>query len=538
MSDPLASVLGATGPGPPAASRPVVPVADPAQVVVPVADPAQVVVPVAGVAEAAGVVAQTGGGSVLTPVSVVVGAVTIALLLAVSAFFSSSEIAVFSLERHQLSVLLEAGGDVDPRARVLQRLREDPHRLLVTILVGNNVVNIAMASIASVLLAATLSPGAAVVATTLGVSALVLVFGEITPKSYGVANAERLALRVAGPLSTAERLLLPLVVVFDAVSRGLNRFTGGGSDIERPYVTREEIEALLKTGERIGAIDEAEHEMVEGVFDLGSTTAREVMVPRVDLVAVDAEAPLETVIEVCATNRLTRVPVYQGTLDHVVGIADIRDAERARREGRSLDEVLLPTLQVPEGREIDDLLAEMQRERVTMVIVRDEFGETEGILTVEDILEEIVGEIFEVGEERLIRPTTDGLVVRGEVTVGEVNDVLGVDLTTEGEFETVAGLINAELGRIGDVGDRVVVDDVALDVERVDGHRIRRVRVRPEFEGEDGAADGEDDRREATDATDGHAGAGADDGGAATGDAGSVDGDGETRDGGPTRDDR
>ncbi|WP_380679644.1 hemolysin family protein [Salinigranum sp. GCM10025319] len=425
-------------------------------------------------------------GDVLSSTTVAAGVVTIVLLLAVSAFFSSSEIAVFSLERHQLSALLETD-DGDPRAEVLQRLREDPHRLLVTILVGNNVVNIAMASIASVLLAAVLSPEVAVVATTIGMSALVLVFGEISPKSYGVANAERLALRVAGPLTTIERLLFPLVYVFDVVSRGLNRFTGGGSDIERPYVTREEIEALLKTGERIGAIAETEHEMVEGVFDLGSTTAREVMVPRVNLVAVDVETPLDEVVEVCATNRLTRVPVYQGTLDHVVGIADIRDAERALREGKTLDDILLPVLQVPEGREIDDLLAEMQAERVTMVIVRDEFGETEGILTVEDILEEIVGEIFEVGEERLIRPTVDGLLVKGEVTVGEINDVLGTDLPTEGEFETVAGLINAELGRIGDVGDSVVVAGVSLDVQRVDGHRITRVRVRPIVDsGQDG----------------------------------------------------
>jgi CBS domain containing-hemolysin-like protein len=438
-------------------------------------------------------------GTFLTGTTVALGVVSIAVLLVLSAFFSGSEIAIFSLERHQLSALLETE-DSDPRAQVLQRLREDPHRLLVTILVGNNLVNIAMASIASVLLAATLSPEVAIVATTLGMSALVLVFGEITPKSYGVANAERLALRVAGPITTIERLLFPLVFVFDTISRGLNRFTGGDQSIERPYVTREEIEALLKTGERVGAIAEAEHEMVEGVFELGSTTAREVMVPRVNLVAVDVETPLDEVIEVCATNRLTRVPVYQGTLDHVVGIADIRDAERARREGRALDDVLLPTLQVPEGREIDDLLAEMQAERVTMVIVRDEFGETEGILTVEDILEEIVGEIFEVGEERFIRPTTDGLVVKGEVTVGEVNDVLGTDLPTEGEFETVAGLINAELGRIGDVGDRVVVDDVALDVERIDGHRIRRVRVRQGVDaatdpaGDQGDRDGPGDR--------------------------------------------
>jgi CBS domain containing-hemolysin-like protein len=245
----------------------------------------------------------------------------------------------------------------------------------------------------------------------------------------------------------------------------------------------------LRTGEAAGTIAEAEREMVQGVFELGDTVAREVMVPRVDVVGVEADAPLEEVLRVCAENRLTRVPVYEGTLDHVVGIADIRDVERAVQQGLALDEVLLPTLQVPDSRDIDDLLAEMQERRITMSIVRDEFGETEGIVTVEDILEEIVGEIFEVGEERFVRPTSDGIMVKGEVTLGEVNDVLDVDLPRDGEFETVAGLINDTLGRIGDVGDDIEVNGVRLTVEGVDGHRIRRVRVRP-LEA-DGEADGE-----------------------------------------------
>jgi CBS domain containing-hemolysin-like protein len=366
--------------------------------------------------------------------------------------------------------------------------------LLVTILVGNNVVNIAMASLVSALAAAAYGTAAGALVATALMSVLVLVIGEITPKSYGVANAESLALRVARPLAAVQTVLWPVVFLFDGVSGLLNRVTGGDRGIETPYVTREELEALLRTGELTGAIGETERDMVEGVFDLGSTRAREVMVPRVNVVAVDVETPVAEVLDVCSRERLTRLPVYDGTLDHVVGIADVRDLVRAERTGASLRETLHPTLQAPDTREIDDLLAEMQEQRVTMVIVRDEFGETEGIITVEDILEEIVGDIFEVGEERLVRHTDDGLVVRGEVTVGEVNDALGVGLPRMGEYETVAGLVNAELGRIGDVGDTVEFDDVSLVVEGVDGNRLSRIRVRHAGEAEESTGPDIDDR--------------------------------------------
>jgi CBS domain containing-hemolysin-like protein len=416
------------------------------------------------------------------------GLVASVALLAVSAFFSGSEIAVFSLEQHRVDSLRETGG----AGALLARLREDPHRLLVTLLVGNTVVNVALATLASALATAALGTGPGAVVAAVTTSVAVLLFGEILPKSYGVANAESASLAVAGPLRVVQFALAPVVWVFDGLAGAFNRVTGGERDIEAPYVTREEFETLLESGEFDDAIGETERDMVQGVFELGSTRAREVMVPRADVVAVDVSTPVEEVLDVCSRERFTRLPVYEETLDRVVGIADVRDVQRARREGRALRDVLLPAVQVPDTREIDDLLAEMQAERVPMVVVRDEFGETEGIITVEDILEEIVGEIFEVGEERLIRSTPEGLLVNGEVTVGEVNDALDVDLPREGEYETVAGLINAELGRIGDVGDRVIVDGVVLVVERVDGNRIRRVSVRrtSDEDAGDGPADG------------------------------------------------
>jgi CBS domain containing-hemolysin-like protein len=419
---------------------------------------------------------------VAAPAVPIAGVAAIVVLLAVSAFFSASEIAFFSLAPHRRDELAatDAAG-----AGALGRLAADPHRLLVTILVGNNLVNVALASVTTALLARLVGPGAAIGLATVVGSTLVLLFGEIGPKSYAVANPERVALGVAHPLAAAGRLLHPLVVVFEAASGLISRLTGGSVDIERPYATPADVEALVRAGERVGTIGRDERSMVEGVFDLSTTVAREVMVPRADVVAVSADASLERVREICATNRLSRLPVYEGTIESVLGVVDLRDVERAVGTDAALRELLLPTLRVPVDREIDELFDEMRAGRVEMVAVYDEFGEFEGVITVEDILERIVGDVLEVGEERLVRAVDDGLVVRGEVTVAEVDGLLGTDLPRAGAYETVAGLINDELGRIGAPGDSVTVGGAVLSVEAVDGNRIRRVRIE-RLDGDDG----------------------------------------------------
>jgi len=399
----------------------------------------------------------------------------IAVLLCVSAFFSASEIAVFSLERHRVAALRDGG---DKRGAVLARLREDPHRLLVTILVGNNVINISMASIATVAVVSMFGAGIGVTVATVIMSILILIVGEIAPKSYGVANAERTALRFARPLSALQRVLYPIVAVFEWLSTRINVLTGSET-VDQPELTRAELERLVATGEQVGAIGSSEREMVEGIFELESTTAREVMVPRPSVTGVERTTTLSDIVGLCAEQRLTRVPVYDGTLDNVVGIVDIRDAERALREGLSLEDVMTQPLIVPDSQRIDALLGEMQQQRQPLVIVVDEYGEMEGLVTIEDIIEEIVGDIFEVGEERLIRSTADGLVVNGEVTVGEINDILSVGLPQHGDYETVAGLINTQLGRLAAVDDSVEFPElgIMLSVETVERNRIRRVTV-------------------------------------------------------------
>ncbi|MFC6731156.1 MULTISPECIES: hemolysin family protein [unclassified Haladaptatus] len=409
------------------------------------------------------------------------GVVAIIGLIALSAFFSSSEIAMFSLAAHRVDSLVEDGAS---GAAVLKDLKDDPHRLLVTILVGNNIANIAMSSIATGLLALLgFSGGESVLIATFGITALVLLFGESAPKSYAVENTESWALRIARPLKLSEYILLPLVVTFDYLTRLVNKVTGGRSSIETSYITRQEIQDLLETGEREGVLEEEEHEMLQRIFRFNSTIVKEVMTPRLDITAVPMHAGLEEAIETCVQSGHARIPVYEGGLDNIVGVVHIRDLVRDLNYGEggenlTLEDLLEPVLHVPESKNVDDLLAEMRKERMHMVIVIDEFGTTEGLATTEDMTEEIVGEILESEEEEPIEFVDDTTaLVRGEVNIDEVNDALDIDLPEGEEFETIAGFIFNRVGRLVEEGEVITYDGVRIQVEKVENTRIMKARV-------------------------------------------------------------
>ncbi|MFC7132279.1 MULTISPECIES: hemolysin family protein [Salinibaculum] len=452
--------------------------------------------PTAAVVAAVPVSVDVFGIAVSDTAFVGLGAVAIVVLLALSAFFSSSEIAMFSLASHRVESLAERGG----AGTVLKRLRDDPHRLLVTILVGNNLVNIAMSSIATGLLSFYLGNGGlAVVLATVGITALVLLFGESAPKSYAIENTESWALRISRPLKLAETLLLPLVVLFDYLTRVVNKVTGGRSAIETSYVTRQEIRDIIETGEREGVLDEEEREMLQRTLRFNRTIAKEVMTPRLDMTAVAKDASIQEALETCIQSGHARIPVYEGSLDNVIGVAHIRDLVRDLNYGEldrdiDLEDVIEPTLHVPESKNVDDLLAEMRDERMHMVIVIDEFGTTEGLVTMEDLTEEIVGEILE-GEERepIEFLDEDTVLVKGEVNVDEVNETLGIDIPEGEEFETIAGFIFNRAGRLVEEGEVIEYDGVEIRVEQVENTRIMKARISG-FTGEDGEeADEADD---------------------------------------------
>jgi CBS domain containing-hemolysin-like protein len=432
-------------------------------------------------ASAAGVgsVAQLAEFVPLTDTTVTIaGSLAILVLIALSAFFSSSEIAMFSLARHRVESLVEEGV---PGAAVVQELKSDPHRLLITILVGNNIVNIAMSSIATGLFAIYLSQGQAVLAATFGITTLVLLFGESAPKSYAVENTESWALRIASPLKYSELALLPLVVVFDHLTRIVNRVTGGRSAIETTYVTRDEIQNMIQTGEREGVIEEEEREMFQRIFRFNRTIAKEVMTPRLDMTAVPKDATLDEAIETCVQSDHERIPVYEGNLDNIIGIVTLRDLIREKDYGEGatdLTDVVQPTLHVPESKNVDELLEEIQDNRMRMVIVIDEFGTTEGLITLEDMVEEIVGDILEGDEEEPFEFVDDDVViVRGEVNIDEVNETLDLDLPEGEEFETLAGFIFNRAGRLVEEGETIEYDSITIRIEQVDNTRIMKARL-------------------------------------------------------------
>ena len=422
------------------------------------------------------------GFELTTSMVTYLGVAAVALLIMLSGFFSSSEIAMFSLAQHRVDAMVEEGLS---GAVMVQSLKEDPHRLLVTILVGNNIANIAMTAITTALLGIYFGGATAALISTFGITAIVLLFGESAPKSYAVEHTDTWARRIARPLKLAEYAMYPLVVVFDYLTRQVNKLTGStGSAIEAPYVTRGEIQEMIETGEREGVLEEDEHEMLQRIFRFTDTIAKEVMTPRLDMTAVSADATIGEAIETCIQSGHERVPVYDSNLDNVIGIATIRDLVREHNYGDpdlALSDLTTPTLHVPESKNVDELLAEMREDRLNMVLVIDEFGTTEGLVTMEDLVEEVVGEILEGGETEPIERIDDRtVIVRGEVNIDEVNEALDLELPEGEEFETIAGFIFNRAGRLVEEGESIAYDDVEITVEQVENTRIMKARVEKE----------------------------------------------------------
>jgi CBS domain containing-hemolysin-like protein len=407
--------------------------------------------------------------------------VLLAVCVLVAALASATETALTSVNRLRVRHLVDEGS---PAAQVLQRLQQDPNRFLSTVLVVNTVALI-LASFATTLVSLHFIPpsfgfwGGLLVSLMLSV--FLLIFAEVTPKILAIRRAERLALLAAGPVDGLATILRPVLWFITLVARGIT----GGRAARAPYLTEQELMTLLHVSEEQGVIEEEEREMIHGIIEIGDKLVREVMVPRTDITAIRRGSSLEEVVGVFRDHGHTRLPVYEGDLDHILGLVNVKDLvlflAGAPTEFR-IDEVLRPIRYTPQSKKVDELLHQMQSEKVHLMIVLDEYGGTAGLVTLEDLLEEIVGEIRDehdiAEEEPVLIVNEHEAVVDARYSMEELNDRLQLGLEESQDYDSVGGYVYATLGRVPEAGVTFDGGRVHWMVERVSGRRITKVRLR------------------------------------------------------------
>jgi putative hemolysin len=434
----------------------------------------------------------------------------IVVLTLLEGFFVSAEISIISIRRSRLDQLSEDG---NRRARRVRRLKDDPGRFLAVVQLGLTVLGFFASAYAavnlSVELAAFLRPaigggadGVALLIVTVLLALFTIVFGELVPKSIGLAYAERLSMLVAGPVEWIARLLGPLVWFLTRVTSGITKLLGVSMSSDA-QMTAEELKLIVERGGEQGILEAEEEQMINAVIELGDRRLHEVMVPRIAIVALPVSATLDDAIDLIVEEGHSRIPIYEESIDGVLGIIYAKDllpvlkvGSNARPTVRSL---LRTPLFVPESMSIDDLLHEFQRRKVHIAIVLDEYGGTAGLLTIEDLLEEIVGEIqdeYDVEEPMIVRLSPDEARIDGRVDVDELTEIFDIPIALEDadEYDTLGGLIFHRLGKVPRPGDEVRLNGLKLTVETTDGRRVGKVLAVRQRDPDDDARADEDDR--------------------------------------------
>jgi CBS domain containing-hemolysin-like protein len=411
-------------------------------------------------------------------------AVAVVCLLGTAMVFAAAETAVAAVRRARVQQLLDEGSGA---ARDLQKLLENSTGLVGTtrLVITAAVISadtLLVGALGAPLAAALGSTGWALTLLTAAVLLVALVLVQQVGHAMGSRNAEGVALGVAAPARVAVLALSPVVKLLEAAGSLIYRYPNVPARDATGGVTEAGIMLQVDVAEEEGVLEEDEGEMIRSIFEFGDTVAREVMVPRIDMEAAPTTMPLGDVVDQAIESGHSRVPIYDGSLDKIVGLFYVKDALRFLREGRrdvDIREVMRPAYFVPETKKVDELLREMQARRVHVAIVVDEYGGTAGLVTIEDILEEIVGEIqdeFDAEEVMVQQVSEHEAVVDAMLMLDDVNDLLSMKLEEE-DVDTLGGYVYAKLGRVPEKGDEVAIDGVRLVVEDVEGNRITKVRI-------------------------------------------------------------
>ncbi len=390
-----------------------------------------------------------------------------------------AETALMSLSKIRIRHMVE---EKVKGAKLVEKLLEEPNKLLGAILIGNNIVNIGASSLATNVTAKLLGGSEASIAiSTFGMTILVLIFGEITPKSIAKQKSESVSLFVSRPIRLCVIIFKPFVAIFTGISSLFIRLFGGDPKATEPFITEEELKTMVGVSEEEGVLEDVEKEMIFNVFDFADMQVKDVMVQRVDVTAIDSEATYDEILEVVKKEQFSRIPVYNENIDDVIGILNVKDliiADQSSENFKVADYVREPFYTF-EFKKIAEVFNEMKKTRTPMAVVLDEYGGTVGIITMEDIIEEIVGEIEDEydDENNMIQVIKeDEYIVDGSAKLHDISELIGVNMESE-ELDSVGGLIIEELGRIPENKEEVLINDLRFVVEELDKNRIKKVRI-------------------------------------------------------------
>ncbi len=398
------------------------------------------------------------------------------ILIILSSLFSASETALMSISKIRVRHMVEENIKGSNRVK---ELTDNPSSLLASILVGNNVVNIASSSLATVL-AINLIGSRGVAISTIIMTIVVLIFGEITPKTLASQNSEQISLRVANPIFIVSKMLKPVVIITTTISKFFIKLLGGKSDSNKPFITEDELKTMVDVSEEEGILKSEEKDMIHNVFQFGDLYAKDVMVQRVDIIALDIEESLDKIISVIKEEGFSRIPIYSNTIDNIVGILNVKDIIFMEdTKGFSLKNYMREITYTYEFRKVTELFKDMNKNRQHMVVVLDEYGGTVGIVTIEDLIEEIVGDIsdeYDDEEPEIYVVKEDEYIVEGSVRIEDINELIGTKIESE-EFDSIGGFIIGVLGRFPNISEEIIYSNYRFIIEDIDRNRIKKIRI-------------------------------------------------------------
>ncbi|MCE5315520.1 MAG: hemolysin family protein [Armatimonadota bacterium] len=419
--------------------------------------------------------------------------ILIGVLVLLNAFFAAAEIALVSVRRTRIKQLADEG---DSRAAIVQDLLDKPTNFMATIQIGVTLVGFLASAFAAVNLAyypaqwlsllhvpASTAKAASVFVITMVIGFFTLVLGEIAPKNLAMQRAEKFALACAGPIRLLSFIMLPAVKVIGFFADLAVRPFGLHATFSAPVLTEEELKMLVEAGEEEGVIEIEEKEMIHSIFDFTDTVARQVMKPRTDIHAAPITVTLDELLDVITTTGHSRIPIYEENIDNIVGVVHAKDLLPVLRQSKRLFDiktVMREAYYIPETKDVDELLAEFKLGNIQMAIVRDEYGGTAGLVTVEDLLEEIVGEIrdeYDIEEPLIQIIDDDHANVSARMNIDELNHEMNLEIPESEEYETIGGFVFDLFGRQPVEGELISYQEIDFTVQKVEGGRLHTIAV-------------------------------------------------------------